>query len=87
MGCVSSVKYSVLLDGKYSVLLDGTSDGFFQAQRGRRVANAFSSHMIKGIKGNFFRGFKVGENEVEVADLPYAEDTILFVDADCCRTA
>ncbi|WMV19021.1 hypothetical protein MTR67_012406 [Solanum verrucosum] len=87
--CISTVKFSVLING--------APEGFFEAQRGIRQGGPVSpflfilameglNNMIKTAKTNrWITGFEVSTNNersLEVTHLQYADDTLIFCDAD-----
>jgi len=87
--CISTVKFSVLING--------APEGFFEAQRGIRQGDPVSpflfilameglNNMIKTAKTNrWITGFEVSTNNersLEVTHLQYADDTLIFCDAD-----
>lgn len=47
------------------------------------VADAYSYPLDKGIRGGLLIGYQIGSDHVEVSHLEYADDTILFLGADC----
>ena len=77
----------------FSILINGASAGFFRNARGLRQGDPLSpylfvlgmdilSHLInKAMERNFLSGCKirgVGEEELELSHLLYADDTLLF---------
>lgn len=87
--CISTVSFSVLING--------TSAGFFKAQKGLRQGDPLSpflfllameglNKMVKTANINgWLRGFDVareGKESLEVTHLQYADDTLIFCDAE-----
>ena len=85
--CVSTVRYSVIVNG--------SPTGFFDSSRGLRQGDPLSpllflvimevlSRMLRRTEeGGFFRGFCAGRtDEVCISHLLYADDTIIFCDAE-----
>jgi hypothetical protein len=87
--CVSTVRFSVLING--------TSCGFFESTRGLRqgdplspllfviVMEALSRMLDRAIDGGFLSGFQVGSEEANhlmVSHLLFADDTLIFCEAD-----
>ena len=77
----------------FSILINGTSAGFFQSTRGLRQGDPLSLYLFvlgmdilsrlinKAVKGNFLFGCKIGgrgEEELELSQVLYADDTLLF---------
>ena len=85
-GCLSSVSFSVFVNGR--------PRGKFKGSRGLRqgdplspflftlVADVFSRLIDKAKVCNVIRGFSVGRDKVEVSHLQFADDTLLFMEAD-----
>ncbi len=82
---------------RFSVIVNGSPTGFFDSSRGLRQGDPLSpllfllimevlSRMLKNaVGGGLLKGFQVGRSEesaVCVSHLLYADDTILFCDAD-----
>ncbi|WMV25761.1 hypothetical protein MTR67_019146 [Solanum verrucosum] len=87
--CISTVSYSVLINGSPA--------GFFKAQRGLRQGDPLSPFLfiiaMEGLNSMFktanlygwIKGFEVaraGSDSLEVTHLQYADDTLIFCDAD-----
>uniref|UniRef100_A0A2N9GXU6 Reverse transcriptase domain-containing protein n=1 Tax=Fagus sylvatica TaxID=28930 RepID=A0A2N9GXU6_FAGSY len=87
--CISSVQFSVLVNG--------SPEGFFSCSRGLRQGDPLSpllfllvmevlSRMLRKVEEEgLIRGFRAGSNAAEglcISHLLYADDTILFCDAD-----
>lgn len=87
--CISTVKFSVIING--------SREGFFPTERGLRQGDPLSpflfiiameglSNMIKKAKLNgWIKGFEVamnGHNNQEITHLQYADDTLIFCDAE-----
>uniref|UniRef100_A0A2N9GQ47 Reverse transcriptase domain-containing protein n=1 Tax=Fagus sylvatica TaxID=28930 RepID=A0A2N9GQ47_FAGSY len=87
--CISSVQFSVLVNG--------SPEGFFSCSRGLRQGDPLSpllflvvmevlSRMLRKVEEEgLIRGFKAGCNaavDLSISHLLYADDTILFCDAD-----
>ena len=85
--CVSTVRYSVIVNG--------SPTGFFDSSRGLRQGDPLSpllflvimevlSRMLRRTEeGGFIRGFCAGRtDEVCISHLLYADDTIIFCDAE-----
>jgi hypothetical protein len=87
--CISTVRFSILINGCPS--------GFFASSRGLRqgdplspllfviVMEALSRLIDRTVQGSFLSGFTVGssvEREVMVSHLLFADDTVIFCDAD-----
>ena len=85
--CVSTVRYSVIVNG--------SPTGFFDSSRGLRQGDPLSpllflvimevlSRMLRRTEeGGFIRGYRAGRtNEVCISHLLYADDTIIFCDAE-----
>ena len=87
--CISSVQFSVLVNG--------SPEGFFISSRGQRQGHPFSpllfllvmevlSRMLPKVEEEgLIRGFRAGCNAADglrISHLLYADDTILFCDAD-----
>lgn len=90
--CISSVKFSVLVNGKPS--------GFISILRGLRQGNplapflfiivmeALSRLLDKAVMGGYIRGFDIGRHrdlEVTVSHLLFADDTLIFCDAEASQ--
>ena len=85
MGCVSTTSIFMLVNGSPSRQ--------FRISRGLRqgcplspflfnlVAKALSSLLHEAVSRNLFKGIKVGSNEMSVSHLQYADDTIIFCEA------
>ncbi len=85
--CISSVQFSVLVNG--------SPEGFFRSSRGIRQGDPLSpllfllimeylSRMLRKLEG-LIQGFKAGDNAsdgLRISYLLFADDTILFCDAD-----
>ena len=79
---------------RFSVLVNGSPCGFFQSTRGLCqgdplspmlfviVMEALSKLLDKAIEGRFLAGFSVGGGAISVSHLLFADDTLLFCDAD-----
>jgi hypothetical protein len=82
---------------RFSILINGCPSGFFASSRGLRqgdplspllfviVMEALSWLLDRAVQGGYFSGFTVGNhegNEVLVTHLLFADDTLLFCDAD-----
>jgi hypothetical protein len=82
---------------RFSVIVNGSPTGFFDSSRGLRQGDPLSpllfllimevlSRMLKNaVGGDLLKGFQVGRSEesaVCVSHLLYADDTIMFCDAD-----
>jgi hypothetical protein len=87
--CISSVQFSVLVNG--------SPERFFSCSRGLRQGDPLSpllfllvmevlSRMLRKVEvEGLIRGFRAGSNAADglcISHLPYADDTILFCDAD-----
>ncbi len=85
--CVSTVRYSVIVNG--------SPTGFFDSSRGLRQDDPLSSLLFLVImevlsrmlrrteEGGFIRGFHVGRTDgLCISHLLYADDTIIFCDAE-----
>ena len=86
--CISSVQFSVLVNGSL--------EGFFNCSRGLRQGDPLSpllfllvmevlSRMLMKVEEGLIRGFRAGSNAADglcISRLLYADDTILFCDAD-----
>jgi len=87
--CISTVRFSILING--------SPEGFFPAYRGLRQGDPLSpflfiiameglNNMIKAAKVNLWvKGFEVdrnGSNSLEITHLQYADDTLVFCDAE-----
>jgi hypothetical protein len=87
--CISSVQFSVLVNG--------SPEGFFSCSRGLRQGDPLSpllfllvmevlSRMLRKVEEEgLIQGFRAGSNAVDglcISHLLYADDTILFCDAD-----
>ena len=87
--CISSVQFSVVINGSL--------EGFFTSSRGLRQRDSFSpllfllvmevlSRMLKKVESEgLVKGFSAssnGNNGLSISHLLYADDTILFCDAD-----
>uniref|UniRef100_A0A2N9GCH1 Reverse transcriptase domain-containing protein n=1 Tax=Fagus sylvatica TaxID=28930 RepID=A0A2N9GCH1_FAGSY len=87
--CITTVRFSILINGSPS--------GFFESSRGLRqgdslspllfvvVMEALSRLMDRAVHGGYFSGFLVGNHvgsEVMVTHLLFADDTLMFCDAD-----
>ena len=87
--CISSVQFSVLVNG--------SPEGFFSCSRGLHQGDPLSpllfllvmevlSRMLRKVEDEgLIQGFKAGSNAVDdlcISHLLYADDTILFCDAD-----
>ena len=82
---------------RFSVIVNGSPTGFFDSSRGLRqgdpllsllfllLMEVLSQMLKKAVGGGLLKGFQVGRSEdsgVCVSHLLYADDTILFCDAD-----
>lgn len=77
----------------FSMLINGTSKGFFKSSRGLRqgdplspflfsfVADGLSEILRKAEMGDLVEGFVVGEDNIMVSHLQFADDSILFLKA------
>ena len=87
MGCLSTVSYSVFINGR--------SRGKFKGSRGLRQGDLLSPFLFtlvvdvlgrlidKATQCRAIRGFTVGKDKVEVSHLQFADDTLLFMEANC----
>ena len=84
-GCLSSVSYSVLINGRPREKFKG----FKGIRRGDPlspflftiVADGLSRLMEKTIAVRFVKGYVVGRNNVMISHLQFADDTLFFVDS------
>ena len=81
---------------RFSVLVNGSPSGFFSSLRGLRLGDPLSpllfllvmevlSKMLCQTEGGFIIGFRVGADAVNglcISHLLFADDTILFCDAN-----
>lgn len=92
--CISTVRFSVLINGE--------PKGFFSSSRGLRqgdplspflffaIMEAFNRIMDASVSGGFIRGFRVGRAglaEVVVSHLLFADDTLIFCEAEAAEAA
>ena len=90
--CISTVRFSILVNG--------SPQGFFASSRGIRqgdplspllfviVMETLSSLMDRVITGGYISGFSVGPmegNALMVSHLLFADDTLIFCNADQCQ--
>lgn len=86
--CIRSVSFSVLVNGSPA--------RFFGNSRGLHQGDPLSlllfimvtevlSKMIEKMEMSYISGFKVGQEEVTVSHLQFADDTMIFYDADICQ--
>ncbi|KAM7490623.1 hypothetical protein LguiA_033544 [Lonicera macranthoides] len=85
-GCLSSVNFSVMINGKAS--------GLFGASRGLRqgdplspflfilVADVLSRLMKRACEKKVVRGFEIGRNKTKISHLQFADDSIFFIPND-----
>lgn len=77
---------------KFSILINGWSVGFFRTSKGLRQGDPLSlllfimvsevlSKMIK-VERDFISGFLVGKGDCTISHLQFADDTMIFCDAD-----
>ncbi|XP_016464777.1 putative mitochondrial protein AtMg01250 [Nicotiana tabacum] len=82
---------------RFSILINGSPEGFFPTYKGLRQGDPLSlflfiiameglNNMIKAAKVNLWvKGFEVdmnGPNSLEITHLQYADDTLVFCDAE-----
>lgn len=83
--CVSSVSFSILINS--------CPAGFFSRTRGLKQGDLLSpflfiivsevlNRMIRKTKMGFISGFHVGDGDVTISNLQFADDTMVFCDAD-----
>ena len=87
--CISTATFSVLINGSLS--------GFFRSSRGLRQGDPFSPYLFvigmealscllkRAVEGNFISGCRFGGRdggEIVISHLLYADDTIIFCDAN-----
>lgn len=63
----------------FSILINGSPKWIFPAQKGLR--EAFSRMVAKGRSGNLIKGFQPGSQAPVISHLQFADDTLLFCDA------
>ena len=85
-GCLSSVSYSVIINGR--------PRGKFRGSKGLRqgdplspflfmlVADGLSRLMEKATEVGFVKGCKVGKDNILISHLQFADDTIFFIDSE-----
>ena len=85
-GCLRSMNFAVMVNGR--------PRGWFEASRGLRqgdplspflftlVVDVLSRLVSKAEERGIIRGFEVGRERVKISHLQFADDTILFLDAD-----
>ncbi|XP_058090382.1 uncharacterized protein LOC131236882 [Magnolia sinica] len=79
---------------KFLVLVNGLPNGFFSVSRGLRqgdplspylfvvIMEAFSRMLDKGVEMGLVKGFSVDRFEFLISHLQYADDTLLFCEAE-----
>ena len=87
MRCLSTISFSIFINGK--------PKGKFRGSRGLKqrdplspflftlVVDALGRLIDKATQCKAIRGFTVGKDQVEVSHLQFADDTLLFMEADC----
>ena len=87
LGCLSTVFFSIFINGR--------PRGKFKRSRGLRQGDPLSPFLFtlvvdvlgrlidKSIQCRVIRGFIVEKDKVEVSHLQFAEDTLLFMEANC----
>ena len=81
----------------FSILVNGSSSGFFQNSRGLRQGDPLSPYLFvigmealscllkRDVEGNYLYGSKIAERggvETSISHLLYADDTLLFCEAN-----
>ena len=85
-GCLSSVSYSVLINGRPR----GKFRGFKGLRQGdplspflfTLVADGLSRLMETGTKARFIKGCRVGKDNIMISHLQFADDTVFFIDSE-----
>ena len=86
MGCLSTVSFFIFINGR--------PRGKFKGSRGLRQGDPLSPFLFtlvidvlgrlidKAIRGRAICGFIVGKDKIEVSHLQFADDTLLFMEAN-----
>ncbi|XP_026397187.1 uncharacterized protein LOC113291921 [Papaver somniferum] len=84
-------------DTRFSLIVNGAATNFFKGSRGLcqgdplsqflflMVAEVFSALMKKAERNGLISGFKVKSNETPITHLQFADDTIVFLDANLAQ--
>eukprot|EP00268_Persea_americana_P008172 TRINITY_DN13144_c0_g1_i6.p1 TRINITY_DN13144_c0_g1~~TRINITY_DN13144_c0_g1_i6.p1 ORF type:complete len:313 (+),score=49.71 TRINITY_DN13144_c0_g1_i6:1004-1942(+) len=83
-----------LSSATFSIIINGSPTGFFSASRGLRqgdplspflfviIGEALSRMLHAGVNANLFEGFRPANTILEISHLQFADDTLLFCNAD-----
>ncbi|XP_026417377.1 uncharacterized protein LOC113312858 [Papaver somniferum] len=89
-----NIKWKTFFSANISILVNGSSTEKFRPSKGLRQGDSLSpflfllvvevpSKLIKdaALRGQI-HGFKVAENDIEVTHLQFADNTLIFINAD-----